>query len=155
MEKALDRASNRARSETAHTIHDDDRTILTTRLYAPPVRSKLVSRSRLSERLNEGLDRKLTLISDSRDKPSAEASLLPLVAGLADYVENVSIIVLLLRYPTQLNNVTVVANALTVTKGFLIVVSTFLLAAGPLGLLIKAVVTRAGRKATTNISQGD
>ncbi|HEY7350040.1 MAG TPA: LuxR C-terminal-related transcriptional regulator [Ktedonobacterales bacterium] len=37
--------------------------ILATKLYIPPPRSKLVSRPRLIERLNEGLHRKLTLIS--------------------------------------------------------------------------------------------
>jgi LuxR family maltose regulon positive regulatory protein len=37
--------------------------ILTTKLYIPPVRPELVSRPRLIERLNAGLDRKLTLIS--------------------------------------------------------------------------------------------
>gem|GEM_PF-56060 len=37
--------------------------ILTTKLYIPPTRPELVSRSRLIERLNEGLHRKLTLVS--------------------------------------------------------------------------------------------
>ncbi len=37
--------------------------LLTTKLYVPPVRPGLVSRPRLIERLNAGLDRKLTLIS--------------------------------------------------------------------------------------------
>jgi len=37
--------------------------LLTTKLYIPPVRPELVSRPRLIERLNEGLHRKLTLIS--------------------------------------------------------------------------------------------
>jgi LuxR family maltose regulon positive regulatory protein len=37
--------------------------LLTTKLYVPPTRSELVHRKRLIERLNEGLDRKLTLIS--------------------------------------------------------------------------------------------
>ncbi len=37
--------------------------ILTTKLYIPPPRPKVVLRSRLIERLNEGLHRKLTLIS--------------------------------------------------------------------------------------------
>lgn len=37
--------------------------LLATKLYVPPVRPGLVSRPRLIERLNEGLDRKLTLIS--------------------------------------------------------------------------------------------
>ena len=37
--------------------------LLTTKLYIPPVRPELVSRPRLIERLNAGLDRKLTLIS--------------------------------------------------------------------------------------------
>ncbi len=39
--------------------------ILTTKLYIPPPRSKIVLRPRLIERLNEGLLRKLTLISAS------------------------------------------------------------------------------------------
>jgi LuxR family maltose regulon positive regulatory protein len=39
--------------------------ILTTKLYIPPPRSKVVLRPRLIERLNEGLHRKLTLISAS------------------------------------------------------------------------------------------
>jgi LuxR family maltose regulon positive regulatory protein len=37
--------------------------LLTTKLYVPPVRPKLVHRPRLIERLNEGLDRKLALVS--------------------------------------------------------------------------------------------
>jgi LuxR family maltose regulon positive regulatory protein len=37
--------------------------LLTTKLYIPPVRSELVSRPRLIERLNAGLHRKLTLTS--------------------------------------------------------------------------------------------
>jgi LuxR family maltose regulon positive regulatory protein len=37
--------------------------LLNTKLYVPPTRPDLVSRSRLIERLNEGLHRKLTLIS--------------------------------------------------------------------------------------------
>lgn len=37
--------------------------LLTTKLYIPPVRSELVSRRHLIERLNAGLSGKLTLIS--------------------------------------------------------------------------------------------
>lgn len=37
--------------------------LLKTKLYTPPVRSEMVSRPRLIERLNEGATRKLTLIS--------------------------------------------------------------------------------------------
>ena len=37
--------------------------LLATKLYIPPVRPELVSRPRLIERLNAGLDHKLTLIS--------------------------------------------------------------------------------------------
>ncbi|MFC1922271.1 LuxR C-terminal-related transcriptional regulator [Chloroflexota bacterium] len=37
--------------------------LLTTKLYIPPTRLKLVPRPRLTERLNEGIHRKLTLIS--------------------------------------------------------------------------------------------
>jgi LuxR family maltose regulon positive regulatory protein len=37
--------------------------LLATKLYIPPIRPQLVSRPRLTERLNEGLHRKLTLIS--------------------------------------------------------------------------------------------
>ena len=37
--------------------------LLTTKLYIPPVRPELVSRPRLIERLNAGLQRKLTLVS--------------------------------------------------------------------------------------------
>ena len=37
--------------------------LLTTKLYRPPVRTNLVSRPRLIQRLDEGLTRKLTLIS--------------------------------------------------------------------------------------------
>jgi len=39
--------------------------ILSTKLYIPPPRAKIVLRPRLIERLNEGLQRKLTLISAS------------------------------------------------------------------------------------------
>jgi LuxR family maltose regulon positive regulatory protein len=37
--------------------------LLQTKLYIPPPRAELVSRPRLIERLNEGLHRKLTLVS--------------------------------------------------------------------------------------------
>jgi len=37
--------------------------LLTTKFYIPPVRPGLVPRPRLSERLNEGLMHKLTLVS--------------------------------------------------------------------------------------------
>ena len=37
--------------------------LLQTKLYIPPIRSGLVSRPRLLERLSAGLDRKLTLVS--------------------------------------------------------------------------------------------
>ena len=37
--------------------------LLQTKFYIPPIRRELVSRSRLIERLNTGLQRKLTLIS--------------------------------------------------------------------------------------------
>ena len=37
--------------------------LLQTKLYIPPIRPELVPRPRLIERLNEGLHRKLTLIS--------------------------------------------------------------------------------------------
>ena len=40
-------------------------TVLATKLYIPPPRPKIVLRLRLIERLNEGLQRKLTLISAS------------------------------------------------------------------------------------------
>ncbi|MCJ7623496.1 MAG: hypothetical protein MUO76_08320, partial [Anaerolineaceae bacterium] len=38
-------------------------TLLTTKLYIPPIRPEIVPRPRLIEKLNEGLNRKLTLIS--------------------------------------------------------------------------------------------
>ena len=38
-------------------------TLLKTKLYIPPTRRELVPRSRLVERLEAGLDRRLTLIS--------------------------------------------------------------------------------------------
>jgi LuxR family maltose regulon positive regulatory protein len=37
--------------------------LLQTKLFIPPIRSELVSRPRLLERLAEGLDRKLAIIS--------------------------------------------------------------------------------------------
>ena len=37
--------------------------LLATKLYIPPIRPELVSRPRLIARLNEGFNRKLTLIS--------------------------------------------------------------------------------------------
>ena len=40
-----------------------DTPLLQTKLYIPPTRPELVSRPRLIERLNEGLHRKLTLVS--------------------------------------------------------------------------------------------
>lgn len=44
-------------------IKDTKYPILTTKLYVPPPRPNLVQRPHLMERLNEGIDRKLTLIS--------------------------------------------------------------------------------------------
>jgi hypothetical protein len=44
-------------------IKEKLRQLIATKLYIPPPRSKLVLRSRLIERLNEGMQRKLTLIS--------------------------------------------------------------------------------------------
>ncbi len=77
--------------------------------------------------------------------------LLSLVAGLADYVENLCIIVLLLNYPARLNYLARAANALTVTKGLFILASMLLLVAGLLGLVIKATAARViKRKALTN-----
>jgi LuxR family maltose regulon positive regulatory protein len=38
-------------------------TLLTTKLHVPPLRPELVSLSRLTQRLQEGLDGKLTLVS--------------------------------------------------------------------------------------------
>jgi len=53
--------------------------ILATKLYIPPPRSKIVLRSRLIERLNEGMHCKLTLISP----PTARAdNLAPPRTGL-------------------------------------------------------------------------
>ena len=43
------------------------RPLLQTKLYIPPVRPELVPRTRLIERLNAGLHRKLTLISAPAD----------------------------------------------------------------------------------------
>ena len=37
--------------------------LLKTKLFVPPARPELISRPRLIERLNEGLDRRLTLVS--------------------------------------------------------------------------------------------
>ncbi len=48
-----------------HTINEQSETVLKTKLYAPLIRTNHVSRPLLIERLNEGLERKLTLISDS------------------------------------------------------------------------------------------
>ena len=45
------------------SIQHSQTPLLTTKLYIPPLRQELVSRPRLIERLNAGLDRKLTLIS--------------------------------------------------------------------------------------------
>lgn len=36
--------------------------VLVTKLYVPPPRTRAIHRRRLVERLNEGMDRKLTLI---------------------------------------------------------------------------------------------
>ncbi len=40
--------------------------VLVTKLYIPPPRPNVVSRPRLIERLNEGLHRRLTLLSKPR-----------------------------------------------------------------------------------------
>jgi LuxR family maltose regulon positive regulatory protein len=45
------------------SIQHSQTPLLTTKLYIPPLRQEMVSRPRLVERLNAGLDRKLTLIS--------------------------------------------------------------------------------------------
>jgi hypothetical protein len=93
------------------------------------------------------------LFADS--SPLRKLSLLPLVAGLADYVENIFILVLLLGYPTRRDFVAILANTLTVTKGLFMVASMLLLVVGLLALLIKALVARVRRNVVTNQSPGD
>jgi hypothetical protein len=53
------------------------RSLLTTKLYIPPNRPELVPRPRLIERLNEGLQRKMTLIS----APAGAAGLTAICRG--------------------------------------------------------------------------
>ena len=48
---------------TPSHAYAQDVSLLTTKLYIPPVRPELVPRPRLVERLNQGLNRKLTLVS--------------------------------------------------------------------------------------------
>jgi len=45
------------------TDHENSLALLTTKLYLPPARSDLMQRSHLTDRLNNGMQRKLTLVS--------------------------------------------------------------------------------------------
>ena len=50
-------------SESEHREHAPRTSILSTKLYMPPARSEVIHRTRLIEKLNHGLHRRLTLIS--------------------------------------------------------------------------------------------
>lgn len=74
-------------------------------------------------------------------------SLIPLIAGLADYLENICILIMLHNYPKELYNIAATANVMTILKGALIAISFLVLAIGLIGLLSKVI----HKKITENV----
>ena len=66
----------------------------------------------------------------------ARLALLPLLALAADYLENAGLIVLLLKYPTQLTAVAETTGLLTATKWVLQGLSLALLAGAAIGAVL-------------------
>lgn len=64
-------------------------------------------------------------------------SLLPILAGISDYVENTFILIMLHNYPKELFNIAVLANIMTILKGVIFGVSILLSIVGLIGLLFK------------------
>lgn len=77
-------------------------------------------------------------------------SLLPIAAGIADYVENIFILIMLNSYPAKLNAIIVAANIFTLTKLILISLSILLVDSALLGIVYKALRDkyRGERRAT-------
>ena len=67
-------------------------------------------------------------------------SLLPFIAGLADYLENILILSMLFSYPKIMNMVVVLANLMTNIKDLFMWISLLLLLFGLLLYLIRLVV---------------
>lgn len=71
--------------------------------------------------------------------------LLALIVMVVDYLENTSVVVMLLNYPRRLDLLAQAANLFTVTKFALIALELILLLIGLVGWLGKAVYTRIRR----------
>lgn len=70
-----------------------------------------------------------------KDNMIIRINLLPIAAGLADYMENILILDMLFTYPKKVNLVAVLANYMTAAKNFLMWISLILLL---LGLVLHA-----------------
>lgn len=73
----------------------------------------------------------------SPDHPIQKLNLIPLVAGLADYLENFGIATMLLNYPTKYTWVAGVTNVFTITKDLSILASLILLIIATVGIGVK------------------
>ena len=67
---------------------------------------------------------------------------------LADYLENASIVTMLLSYPRQLLAIAAAANVFTITK-FLLTPLELIFVVGLLGWLIRAIRNRASLRAVS------
>lgn len=65
-------------------------------------------------------------------------SLLPIVAGLSDWIENVFILLMLKYYPERYSYLASIANIMTVMKGIFTAVSFILIVIGLIGLIYKS-----------------
>lgn len=65
--------------------------------------------------------------------------LVPLLAGISDYIENVLILTMIHYFPQKLYNIAVLANVMTILKGIFSGLSIFLIIAGVVGLIRKTM----------------
>lgn len=73
------------------------------------------------------------------DNMLQKLSLIPFIAGLADYLENICILIMLNNYPKELYNIAMTGNVFTILKGALTVLSFLVLIIGLIGLLIQVI----------------
>jgi hypothetical protein len=74
-----------------------------------------------------------------------QIGLIGLCAGLADWLENLCLIVLLLRYPQRLDSVAVLASVFTITKAILMMMSVVAILIGLALVLAKCARGLVGR----------
>lgn len=68
--------------------------------------------------------------------------LVPLLAGLSDYIENILILTMIHYFPKKLYNIAIMANAMTILKGIFTGVSILLIIAGLVGLIQKKITKK-------------